>query len=357
MALVFMDSFDHYTSSTDLLTKYASTNEAAINTGGRWGTSAIYNGAYGRGQLRSLQFTSCDTYIIGLAYLSNNAAADFPIISLREGTITHVYVYPVKESRVFRVARGDGTILGTATTLYGVNIWMYLELKVVVHDSAGSFELRMNGTSIVSASGVDTRNGGTGVINEFMLFDTGGSGANDNDNSWMDDLYFCNNIGPVSNNFLGDIRVQYLVPTGVGAKTQFTPSTGSNWQTVDETAPSDTDYNSASTPGAMDLFGMANLSGNGLVYGVQTILRGKKDDAGFRGAKPAFFKANGTGSTDRYYTGTQSPVGDTFYPAPIQIYNTSPDTGVAWTVDEVNALQYGYAVGDAGMFTLDAKLV
>jgi hypothetical protein len=107
----------------------------------------------------------------------------------------------------------------------------------------------------------------------------------------------------------------------------------------------------------MDLFTMSDLAGNGLIRGVQTISRVKKDDAGFRKAEPVFHKASGLGETTRWYQGRVEPVGDTFGYFALQVFETSPDTGVAWTVDEVNALQYGYAVGDAGMFTLDAKLV
>jgi hypothetical protein len=250
---------------------------------------------------------------------------------------------------LFSVYRGDGTKLSSGTIVFPTDVWSYMEIRYSISDTVGSYELRINGTASTSGSGVDTRNGGSGVMNSIAFYhnDISGDFA-----STIDDLYVTNDTV-----FFGDTRVEYLAPTGPGIKTQLAPSAGSNWQTVDESVPSDTDYNSSSTPGAMDLFGMRNLAGNGLIYGVQSILRCKKDDAGFRSVKPAFFKAGGIGSTDRYYTGNKSFVGDGFFSVPAQIYDTSPDTGTAWTVDEVNALQYGYAVGDAGMFTLDAKLV
>jgi len=54
-------------------------------------------------------------------------------------------------------------IWGNSTYYYGntelaVDTWYYVELKIVVHDSAGSFELRINGKTEISKFGIDTKN-------------------------------------------------------------------------------------------------------------------------------------------------------------------------------------------------------
>jgi hypothetical protein len=355
MAILFMDSFDHY---TDVYQKYVSSAEAVIevSANARYGPGCLIPGTYKRGCLRSRSLTPSSTFIVGFAYKSNAWGADSAIMSLREGTTTHINLRLLNGTRQWQVDR-PGTVLGTSTVQFATQTWQYIEIKATIHDTAGSFELRQNGITILSGTNVDTRNGGTGLLDEIYIWDTGGADNRENNGAYLDDLYVCNTAGSVGNDFLGDTRIEYLAPTGAGTRTGFTPSAGSNWSNVDEVPASDTDYNSANTPGAMDLFQMANLSGNGLVRGVQTISRAKKDDAGFRKFKPAFFKASGLGSTDRWYTGTQVPVSDSYAFLPMQLLATSPDTGAAWTVDEINAIQYGYAVGDAGMFTIDARLV
>jgi len=358
MAIVFMESFDYwsdifvhgYTRDSNSRDNYYGWISAG---GGRGGSNAFMSQ---RGQYGAFApfGTALSTATVGFWFnqvgiRSAEAQYNFGLMS---GT-TFMISYQIQQDGTMIVYRGRGTAeLGrTASGLFTPGA-RYIETKVKIDPSVGTVELRSNGATILSLTGKNT---GSGTISGFAF------SASYNDSSsqdiYYDDMYVTDETPPNAG-FLGDIRVEYLVPTGAGVKTQFTPSTGSNWQTVDEiTTPSDTDYNSASTLGAMDLFGMQNLAGNGLVYGVQTDIRTKKDDAGHRRVKPVFYKASGSGETSRFYAGSQSPVLDTFINSPIQIYNTSPDTGVAWTVDEVNALQYGYAVGEAGMFTIDAKLV
>jgi hypothetical protein len=131
---------------------------------------------------------------------------------------------------------------------------------------------------------------------------------------------------------------------------------------VDELTNPDAEYNSSDVVGATDLFAMPNI-GNGLVHGVQSVLRYKKDDAGFRTVQPVFYRADvddggdpPPSTTPRWYGGTKVPVFDTFVGS-TQMLATSPLSGLAWTKDEINALQFGYAVGDAAMFTIDATVV
>lgn len=366
MAIIFMDSFDHY-SDADYNKKWtgkvgASDSTSINGSHGRFGTSGIY-GQSGRqdGSFYKNDLPSSQVYIVGCAYAYLQDPGTNQIWTIRDMSTSHISLRIDSTRKLYVYNHATSSSSSYSSVILTISSWYYIEMKVKIDSTNGGVWVKVNGIDQIKLGayadtpmGLDTLNGsGSAIANSVVFGSSGGSSF-----SWHgDDIYVCDDSGSVNKDFLGDIRVEYLVPTGAGVKTQFTPSTGSNWQTVDEVTPSDTDYNSSSTLGAMDLFGMKNLAGNGLVYGVQTVLQSKKDDAGFRRVKPAFFKAGGIGGTDRYYMGTQSPVSDTFDLAPTQIFATSPDTGVVWTVDEVNALQYGYAVGDAGMFTLDAKLV
>lgn len=376
MTILFMDSFDHYTT---VLTKW-STNTCTgtscsgyVNTtlfagAGRWGTAGLRHtgapSAFGwtMTTTKYVGGTSA-TMVMGTSWVYTGVPQG-TILSFWEGSTTHVDLCVDVNGRMFVTRNGTNLSLGT-TAVYSSSANYYVEMKATVHDSAGVVEVRVNGVTVLSGTGLDTRNGGTGVINTVAL---GGTSqvfgyVPGSPTYTYDDVYVCDVSGSAPNNdFLGDTRVEYLVPTAAGVRTQFA-STGTNWQTVDETIPSDADYNSSRTPGDMDLFTMSNLSGNGLVYGVQTIARVAKDDAGTRAFKPIFYKASGWGDTGRYYPVPQSPTSAVVSYIEPYLLGASPDydpgveTAKAWTVDEINALQFGYAVGDAELFTLDARLV
>ena len=356
MAIIFMDSFDHYTKA-EVLNKWSSSalgaNNSGIGAGGRFGNCVYFGDWYASYLIKNIE-THPRTMIVGFAFYQTGPP--------NGDTIFGLYGGGTLQCKLTWVSATSSIKAWTATTDRGAvaiipsSSWVYIEVKAYIDNAGGTFEVRVSGTPVLVLSGIDTQaHASINYIDQVMLGRDNPSGVAFN--SKYDDCYMCDTTGSVANDFLGDTRIEYLAPTGAGVRTQFTPSTGSNWQNVDESPASDADYNSNNSPGAMDLFQMANLSVNGLVHGVQTISRAKKDDAGFRKALPVFYKASGLGDTARFYKGSQAPVLDSFTNLPIQVMTTSPDTGVAWTVDEVNALQYGYAVGDAGMFTLDAKVV
>lgn len=280
---------------------------------------------------------------------------NFGIFGFWEGfkSTCHVNVGWDKSTLQLVATRGATEIArSTASNLFQTSTWLFMEVKVVIHDTNGSVLVKIGGITHIDATGLDTRNGGTsGVITHIVL----GSGCTDyNLKSYFDDFMYGNGTSEPSSP-PGDARVEYLVPIADGAKIQFTPSTGTNWGNVDEySPPSDTDYNWSSEVGATDLFSMSNLSGNGIVHGVQPVVRSAKDDAGYRLVKPVFYKPIGQGDTIRLYSDAApaSSVGDSFaYSRAILL--TSPDTSSAWTVEEIADLQFGYAVGGGSQFSLD----
>jgi hypothetical protein len=220
--------------------------------------------------------------------------------------------------------------------VYGT--WYYIEIKVVIHDTAGSVELRINGATVASASGVDTRNGGTGVVNGFQ-FGAGHGGSSQRTNANFCDLYVCDGSGAINNSFLGDCKVECLFPNGAGAETQWTPSAGSNYQNVDETPPNDdTDYNKSNTVDQVDTYAMTDLaSTTGLIYGVQYLDYVRKDNAGSRHIAPVAR----IGGTD--YAGADASLGDS-YVYTREIHELSPATAAAFTISEVNAMEFGLKV-------------
>ena len=360
MAIIFMDSFDHY-ATANVGQKYAYVNGDAVTIsvgGGRRGTSALYL-TNNDSVAMSLPRTP-STVILGVAMMRVGgyylpAAPSVIRFNNDPAGVQHCYLGFDASYRLY-VARGS-TTLATGTTIIEMNKWYYLEFKVKIHDTLGTVQLRLNGVNdFTPLTGQDTSNGSPSTLTSISIGPTN-VGA-----TYFDDLYVCDDTGGSNDNFLGDTAITYCAPSGSGVRTNFTPYTLTNWQNVDDATPNDNDYNSSNVVGATDLFAMPDI-GNGTVHGVQSVLRYKKDDAGSRTVQPVFYRADvddggdpPPSMTSRWYRGTKTSAYDSFWGS-YQILDTSPLSGLSWTKDEINALQYGYAVGDAAMFTIDAKLV
>lgn len=262
---------------------------------------------------------------IGFAWCPGNAGSANDIARLLEGGVTQGVIRNNGDGTL-SVQRGGPSTLATSAALgLANNIWYYIELDYTCHDSTGAFELRVDGATVASGSGVDTRNGGTaGTPNTVQLVQQG-SGYD------FDDLYCASG----STSFQGDCRVITSLPASDGADTGWTPSTGTaHYACVDEIPQNgDTDYVSASTS-VKDTYGMAALGVTGTVRAVQTGAVARKDDAGSRSIKMVVR----SGGTD--YSGSTQALG-TSYTGFWRVDPTDPGTAAAWTVSGVNAGEYG----------------
>jgi len=157
--------------------------------------------------------------------------------------------------------------------------------------------------------------------------------------TYIDDFYICDQTGSTNNDFLGDVRVDTLLPNGEGTHLDFTPSTGTtHYQLVDEAAPNTTDYNESGTAGQRDSYAMQDLASvTGSIKGVQVAGAILKDDVGARSIKVGV-RAGGTTS-----------VGSTQALATTQIYytavhETNPSTSTAWTEAGVNGAEAAFEI-------------
>src|SRR5262249_36678260 len=150
----------------------------------------------------------------------------------------------------------------TSTSFLSAGAFNYIEVKITISDTVGVVTVRVNGTSTgwLALTSQDTQNGGPSTITNIIL---GGDLVTNASNapSHFDDVVILDTTGAVNNDFLGDCRVEAIFPNGAGNYAQWTPSTGSNFQNVDENPPNDdSDYNSSSTAGQIDTFNYSNLS-------------------------------------------------------------------------------------------------
>jgi hypothetical protein len=145
----------------------------------------------------------------------------------------------------------------------------------------------------------------------------------------------------VNTDFLGDVRVQALLPTGNGNSSQLVGSDGNstdNYLLVDEVPPNeDTDYVESATVNDKDTYVFGNLTPTtGTVFGVQIVAEARKTDAGVRSFK----------SVARL-SATEADGPDTTLSTTYAFYMDKRDTkpgGGSWTITNVNDAEFGVKV-------------
>jgi hypothetical protein len=338
--IIFADGFDYYAAASDLLKKWTSQSDTNITTtGGAHGTQGVQLGNSSSGGTLSVGVSPATTTQGGVAFyckLSASATSlDTQILQILESGTVHLQL-KINADGSMSVHRGAGTtLLGTtAAGVFAQNVFHHIEIAFTIHDSTGVVTLRVDGTERLSLTGVDTRNGATGVWSSVKLTaDVTAAGIGDF--ITYDNFIVWDASGSVNNTFLGPTRIKTIYPSGAGASTDFTPSAGSNYENVDEALmDADTTYNSETTPGDHDTYAYGDVGLTGTIKAVQVNLVVRSDGAGAETVAPVVR----IGSTD--YDGTAVGI-STSYGVKTQIYEESPDTTDPWTVSEVDGAEFG----------------
>lgn len=347
MALLYLDSFDYYSSAqlTGSKFPYALSGSApTITAAGRTGTNCLRMTTGQVGCRRRLT-TNYATLIMGVAFKATSFTFRPAIFNVADLGTTQVTLCADVTTGQLKVYRGNaefGTDLSVTSGLntLATNTWYYIEMLVTIHNTTGAVQVRVNGADwIALTTGLNTRASSNNQINEIGF---GRSGSNNSATGVdYDDYYVLDQTGSApTNDFLGDVRVECLFPNGAGNYTQFTPSTGSNYQNVDDTTANDaTDYNSSATAGQKDTYAFTNLTTTGgAVYGVALNSRYQKSEGGTRTVR-GLSRHGGVDGTGPTFT---PGAGSWEYRQDLLL--TNPSTSSAWTPSEVNAAEFGMEV-------------
>lgn len=341
MALLFMDSFDHY-ATADIAEKWTSTYGANVSIG-----------AYGRNSTNGMRISNgtCNasaTVSAGVTELILSFAMKFTGATPTTGIVTFgsasgwecgLMLQSDYTLRPFRVENGgytaghglgNVTLVGTSSTVaLQSGVWAYLEVRMKCDDSAGTCTVRVNGVEVLVDTGLDTMWQSTSLTR--CAIGTDEAGPLD-----IDDLVVMDTTGSLNNSFLGDVTVSAIYPSGAGATSGWTPSAGSNYQCVDETAPNDdTDYNATATLDAVDTYAMTNCSAGAVIKAVQLLASVRKEDVGAANIK----LVTRSGGTD--YLGTEIGISTTAYAYVREVREVDPATSAAWTESGFNAVEFG----------------
>jgi hypothetical protein len=273
-----------------------------------------------------------DTFTVGFAYKTTNISTNPVIMDFYSDNATQIHNRLQIESSGAVSFERSSTSLGTSVTgLIANNVWYYIEMQAKLGDSPnGSATVRVNGTTVISLTGVDTKNAGTKTVYDALVIE-GSSGATQQ----VDDLYFMSGAG---DSFLGPILVETLYPDGNGDTNDWIGSDGDstdNYLLVDEVPPVTTDYVTASTVGEQDLYTLTDLfHTTGTIVGVCHSVYAAATDA----VNPLNVKA-----LNRRSSTTASPASllTTTYRSHDYALVLDPETAAAWTIADVNSLQSG----------------
>ena len=175
MALLMHDGFDDYNSTTDqedrgpwdIQTTVSAYSSVSLrpNADGKYVTLSS-----GRELVHIFDTDqSTKTLYIGAA-LYFTTTANQNILKILEGTTTGtaVQLKVINDNGTIKVYRGDGTtLLGTGIHLIEEDTWYYYEFKINIHNSTGSFELKIGGNVDISLSGIDTQEQSTDSVQTF----------------------------------------------------------------------------------------------------------------------------------------------------------------------------------------------
>lgn len=331
MALVTIDGMDHYTAAQATLKGWNIAFSSMVS--GRFGGQAGRCG--GNTTQHRKTFSGGTTYatiIVGFAFRTdvnpvggwstNNAFV------IQTATNSFILTMNADASGHIVIKNNGGTTIATGTTVLAANTWYFIEIKLFVNvgtPASGTVEVHLNGATEIAST---TGNFGSTLPDRFSCLGLNG-------NTDFDDLYALDTTGSTNTTFLGDCRITTVMPTGDGAHSQWTPTGGTTHYTeVDDTTPDDdTTYVSDATPGDIDTYTFADIDGGATIFGAQSNLYARKDDAGTRQIAPVIRQSG----TD--YVGTTVTLGTTytFYE---QIYDQDP-TGTNWTPSTFNGDELG----------------
>ena len=231
MAVIFADSFD----------PYANTSDMTSANGGPWGATmnatlgASTTTQFGTGQTCSMSSTQAATFTSGTN--ESTVYGSFRIKPTSTGSSTNCALFYLNDAGTTQCAircNSDGsvqlysgtisgTLLQTYSSIYTPSNWNSFQFKIVIHPSAGSIEIRVNGSPVnsITKTGANTRGGtSNSYCNGFTIGNSGVSFA-------FDDVFLNNTSGNDPTSWCGDVRGYQMLPV-TATTSNFTAVNASN---------------------------------------------------------------------------------------------------------------------------------
>lgn len=346
MACVWIEGFETHTNTNQLARKYATLTGSVLAQAGRvFGTSA------GPSALVAVtpSFGTDNTIVIGFGarIASHNAAFNSNSQGLYFETGANEQAHVEFESHAtngFRLLIKRGSTTVATSSYFAFAQWHYFEIKLVLRTGTnGAYELRRNGVTDISGSGVNLANNGTDGADVFAWRFV----SNFSSLLRLDDIYINTGAGATNNDFLGPQVVEGILPNADGATIQWTQNgAGDHYTSVDDAANLNPDESGgggtigSDTNGQIDLFGMQDLQQiTGAVSAVQVGVQLGMAAAGTRTVRNKYRDPDTTEAN-----GDSHVVDSTTFDEFTQVYQLNPASSAAWDVADIDDGQFGLEV-------------
>lgn len=360
MALLFLDSFDHYATG-DMLLKWTSSSGPSlpdmVDGGGRCTTRGVHFSGFRNVKKNITPTANTRRGIVGFAAKFVNQGPNF--FWLWEGpTANHFVVINNQVNASFDVYGGSAVgpnfavppIASAAPGIITSNIYYYVEIRWFVHPTAGEIEIRLNGAVVLNATGLNTRGGSFPALPTLTDNVVAFSLENRAGDWYCDDLYILDDqvtaTDTINTTFRGDSKVECIFPDAAGAHTDFAVTgAATNHAANKDSADAivgqpdrDTSYVASNTPGAIDTYNFNALTAlAATIYGIQVLQCQEKTDAGARTAATVIRHA-GVDYPQVAFSPSQGS-----YQYDRQVLGADP-LGTQWTLANINALEAGPTV-------------
>lgn len=240
--IICADGFDTYGTSAAnmLLGPWTGMSDASPQTTQfRTGTHSLrVNPANSANAMHPVPANSTDLFLHFALYPDGLASGNQTRVQFHDSAGSAQAAVAWSNDGSITVRRGDytGTILGTSAT--GVILsgqWQHVQIAMEIGDSA-SVEVRVNGVTVLSLSGVDTQNTANAGANTVRFNHRTGAGGT----YYLDDYVCCDDQGSEMNALQGDMQVEEDMPDA-DAEADWTPSSGSTMYEMVDERPQDGD--------------------------------------------------------------------------------------------------------------------
>jgi len=331
MAILWMESFDFYgTSLTNLGYRgYLSFPNVNISI-----VSNPANARTGNGYINIAKNTTFQLVQKPLDNISNECGqgAAFNWLST-ENRAANVGLY-------FGPAGNVGSVRIVANGLFGVSVWQgttfrglspnnlwvvgsynWLEAKVTAGVGTGAIEVKLNGQTVVTLTGLTISPIEVCAVGKFD------NGSDDSAQiARIDDWVIWDTTGTINNDFLGDRRVVTLYPDADTIEADWTPSSGSDgFAVIDETVADDAGFITANNAGDISEFEKQPIPVDvNTVAAICPVARAFKDSAG-----PNTFTIGVNSAGNIINSPEFLPNTTVAYFS--EIFDTNPNGDIAWT--------------------------
>lgn len=340
MALLWCDGFDHYgtlSALTDGVYAEVAAGITLATTNPRTGTHHLaFSGA---SHVRRVLGGAKTSVGLGAAFyypalpVANNVGRLF---EFRDATNTAQITIGIQSTGDISVKRGNagGTEIGvTASPAITAEAYQHVEAFVLFSNTVGTVEVRVNGVTVISLSGVDTVATANVECSQVAI---GGSAGINGGSPQLDDLFCYDNTGSYNNTFIGDRRVLTLFPDSNTATADWTAvGAASGYEAIDEASPDDdTSYITASTVTDTSEFGLQNLpAGVSTISAVVMVERARKTEAGTANTQVSIVQGVSESA------GADKPLTEV-YTYRQDVFEIDPNSAAPFTPSEVDSLKF-----------------